>query len=1094
MREKRKEILKTIKGKEIQRAKDQCKKYIEIEEDDARVYVYLGYCHTEDKEYEESLRAYERARKCSNAEEVELEIVQGIGRVLVEEKKHFEKSEEEQNKEEEIVARVAEIYREQNKSEQAKKYLMYLLEMLRYAKIEKYRQVFEKNFNIGTEDTDKLDLEKREKLDVIAEYVDQRLKDFASCVKTLVETGGFSRPRSEISKNIRNLVDEQKETEKYIRYAAECGEEEEKALVEKIFENFVFYLGMKVYVDGKYLEGFAEGVMKGKRFGVPLERHRSFVQLVASDFLDMPLVIGTADEYKPFLYNVLSPTVVLLRFKEQKAVCYEMYAEMEEETGRSYRKKKQMISALQYQKRIEEKLQKDTEYRGEEELEEIREKYGRIHDASALMVILEEAARISSFAFIEEVLKKAERSGDWNICGGGDGGDVGEDGLIVEISDVGDVGDVSDIPNLHNLPNLSNLHNINGEHACVDSKNTDYVQHSLRSTDLFEASRDIVPYEKLFLIMEIDEMSVRLLSAHENIVHGRADKGLTILMNAERPIQSIRRKIRSSSELSIDQEISEKLDQIYGYAKFLTEYLNRIILLKSTPSKCENSSSTAPKDASEQEYFSEYSEHALRNKEISRTTMLDMFRHPVDRTNHYQRHMNSVTSYEKDSCATALAGLGDLHQERKNDYYLVGDLAHYLSKSRKRDEALVILEEYLRGRVYRNETHLFALSLRLLRETKRWHQMEMRCKELLTKQKTYRLEIALAEALSHQKKYTYALKIVQDVIRTEIARKSTDKQAEPEKLRTAQLFEIYLYIKSQNLALAEDRINAISKEDLNRTERTVLERYRKYAQAHEIRRAVHAEGITHVKNLISKYGNTSAIEDLAPPADKNTRNNQNENRDAPKISASEHAAQVIECYVVFLRYILTGASVPEELSVPEDAPRSPNDQERQEALITTAKLHLVLASAKGALEDPRVHKTVAGLLKQAASYGVSKTALETELVTRIVREEEIEGFYRGEKTSEETSAARVMLSLTCTPEDLPVAVREYARSTSLADAALMKLVGDALARGVICEGRAEDLETVFLHLCRRYRPEDAEVAEMYAALKSRNLKNTPGGD
>ncbi|OAG29458.1 hypothetical protein NEDG_00591 [Nematocida displodere] len=1019
MKERRREILRLIKQKDLEGAACKCKEYIDRDSDCAKVYIYLGYCYSELGRPNEALGEYRTAETCTDAEEVGTEVLQGMAKVFAEQQSYFEKPTSDQKYEEGIIIKVIHTYHAQDKQEQYAKYVHYLISIYEYTDTQKYIEAICKYLHIATDSpnlpaTESLDTEALPKLPITEEeqrrlitgYIRQRLREFHSKFKTLVESGAFSRAYSTVRENLSLIYKEHEEMEKYIAFLGEIDKKAGTRLfLSQLHHLYLPYLGTKVYSTPLALDAFVTVLVECVESKLNLENHLPLIKLIVSDYLDFSGTLGTLSEYKSLLYNTLSPTMVLLRFAERSSHCHAIYKDIEAEVGPAYPLKRQHFTAAIYKNQVNQKLGKDMVYTGTEEFQEMERLYTPITHPTPLKHIITDALSYTNFYFLETALKQAKAA----------------------------------------FPSLNTMHvsRSSGTSPCLSAQER-----------LLEAATGLFSLDILRYTAHIDALYIEMVTAHVHVFNGHTNKAYGILEDTHSLMDKARQDARDRSHLPLYAETFAAVDALYGYGKFLAEYITRI---------AETQGQSAPQTPGKRPslvvcaYSSEYGRHQLSQKYTEGLKPLSILKCPVNRFSPFFTHMVAFANYEKGNTSLGISMLQGLYEDRENDYHLVSDLAFCLSEQQQEPQALAILDGYLRGRVYREETHLFALSLQLLREAQEWQRVEMRCKDLLCKEKTYKVEMALAESLANQKKFAYALKVVTEIIK----REETKPALTSERLLSAHLFTIYLQIKTEDLENLDQQIDQIlPKATDNPNIYQTLLRYKKYICAKQIKTAIASEGLSTAVALLQKYRNTPST-----PTDS---------------SPLSCAISITDGYAAFLSHALERQNVSGP-KLTTEMPATLPDPEKQQLLNTSAKLALLHASIEGTLTNPHLHQRVAKYLKHSRAFGESKGALEAELIVRAAREEDVSRFYEGDRVSEETASARLFLSLLYRPNDLAPSAREYLKHSTLADAPLLQRVAQALAASTTTH--AEDLEVVFLHLCRRHSPEDKEIAWIYNELQ-----------
>ncbi|KAI5188601.1 hypothetical protein NECID01_0214 [Nematocida sp. AWRm77] len=1038
MKEQRREISKAIKAKDIVEAKRKCKEYLEIEEDDARVLLYLGYCYTELHEYGLAHSSYQKAKACTGAEEVAKEIALGLGKVFFQENQYFERPEASKKEEEHVILSCIGIYTEQKKALQKEAYILYLLEMYRYTDTEKYISAAETYLNLEENTPDKLTLPERDTVDILVGYVVQQLKGFRTGLKNLVEQGTFSKMQKEVQHSIDALlISKQTKTEKYCNQLLAQSTAAREYLLDKAWDLYIFYLCIKVYVRWESLNELSAFLELGRQNRRPLEQSALALKLLLSDYLDFPGVFGTLEEYKPCMYNTLSPTIISLRFPERKSQCYSMYESLEKETGFSYRLKKECITAEMYKETLLQNLSKNIGYTGEDVLQEIKDKHTPISCASALIKFLEPALKHAHFSFIGHIFQERENSSMHSSNAS----------LLTSLKHLEIRGTRLEEHSPSFLDTTKELWSIA---VCAD-KGAGACEGKDEGVGV-----DITEY---IYACKIDEIHVQLIHIHTAITQDRIEYAHSLLPETCTALDALRMHVRDTEDQRVHARAAERIDKLYAYGKFLVLYVNKAVACGPSPAEdlCLEES---PSSIAEHTYTSEYSARTFQRRSAPHLPPLSLLPHPVHSQCLYQQHMLGVHYYETGRPAQALSLLRGLYQENPDNYFLVSDLALYLNAAQSKLEAIGILDKYLRGRVIVHDTHLFSLSLELLREFKHWQRAEMRCKELLSLGYTYKVSMALAESLAHQKKPGYSLKVVQDVI---------SRETDLHRVASGKVFTVYLQIKTEEFEEAVQSIDALlADKSTPKTFFSMLSKYWKYAYASQLRTAITKDGMKKTLECIAQFGTPAPLSPLPS---------------TEAFSSLDYTVSVAQCYVSVLAHVFQHAPLSSTLSVPEVPEQAMPDTERQRLLVTTAKLHLLVSCARGNIKNPQVHKRVSAYLKQASIYGETNEALETELVLRLIREENLKEFYKGDRVSEETPSARVIQALLYTPSSLPASIREYAKFATLADASFLMVLARAIAEHPL-QSTKEDLETVFLHLSRRYSPDSSEIGWMYAQVQN----------
>lgn len=1045
MRERKKSIIRSIKKKEYNLARDQCKEYLEIEEEDAKVHMYMAYCYSQIEMYEDAYEWYKKTEKCVGAKEIAEEITLGIAAIFYKENKYFDRYAEKQKEEIDYIEKAIEIYKNQKKIEQQKEYVLYLLEIFAYTKIHSYLVLAKKYLEIeesDSNDPEKISLSSEEKKEVLFKYITQSLAQFHVNIQALIEQNEFTKSRVFVIEILKIHIERQKETEKYISIILK--KDGNNNFLLEIFDTYLSYLGLKVYIDSSAMNDVFTLLEIGNTAQKDMSAHIPMIELLCADYLDIPLIITSLQKYKGHGYNTLSPTVLLLRFPDRKEICYAVYTEFEQSLNTEYKMKRECLAVDIHKKDINERVLRDTQYKGEEEIRNMKEKHVFPSCPLSISIFLEEAYRTTHFPFLQSVLENA----------------FGYDMLSVSPQ--------------------SMLERIE------KSTRNPWLLCKVQSK-LFSLASVYLSFELPHIMLAIESLYIQLMYAHICIVNYKASNALYVLNQTSQRVEQYKHTIRNIQVSPEQQKIYARIDNVYAYGEFLARYLRKIAAAYKTDNEIYIGRKKVLNELYHKKkvkkrillfptaYTSPYSHKYLLERYSPELESIspDLFKYPNTTISPFLKHMIAMENTDPGGDPRiALDTFQMLYQNKPNDFFLVSDMTAYLSRTNREAKALFILEEYQRERINRQEYHLLLLSLQLSREAKNWQSVEKRCKEvLISTGYNYKVKMALSEALAEQRKYEYALSIAEEIIATE---KNFNNRV------SANIFLIYLSIRTGQIKDINNRIDELisesEKENASSFFVQTLIRYKKYICAKEIQNAIAVEGKTLTLSLLHTY--TSLLSTT---------------------TSSSHFYQfhLIDSYIQLVNHLFTGHSLDTFFSLPETVPQHLSEEQQQKMLITIAKLLLLSSSATDNLHNPQIHQKISSYLKQASSVlGKTKESLEIEYLVRIIRKENVSSFYQGEYLSERTSFTRVVHSLVYDAHSLPVSSREYVKTCTLLDMPFLRMIGHMLCQG----GNNfyvpyEDIETVFLHLCRLYLPDDPAVEQMYKRVKQEQReKNAPDGD
>ncbi|KAI5184324.1 hypothetical protein NEHOM01_0069 [Nematocida homosporus] len=1039
MQDRKKDILRCLKNCAFQEAIDRCQSYLDWEDDDPKIFFYWAYALSELQRPEEALQTYQKALKCPQSESIRSEVTLGIAKILFNAKSHFTKSLSDQQEEEAYITAAIQIYQSQQKEAQYKEYLFYLLEIHEHTNYEKYIAVAETHLNLHqVPNSSKLDITRPEIEDILFRYLKQSLLHANASIRSLVEEGVFSQSREAIIIQLSTIFAKQNKSNDYQALLRTTPTGNQRFLTD-LFDSYLRYLQMQAYAKPVELTTLLDLLNQALTDQISLQPYLALLKLLASDFLDLPGLLGTLADYKGYTYNTLSPTIFMLRFPTKRAQVATIYQSYEALGLKAYPLKREYISAHLYYDVLKEKLAHDSNYSSANELAHFQQLGISFTHPVSLSLLLDAILPTANFTCLRTILATTSlptTDTDTNHY---------IDSLVITPPP----------------PNAISTENI--------------LMHLLATTP------GLVPVLQSFnLTIELDALHVLMVQAHLCLSQGSFHPAYLILNSQSSRLELLRQQVRLLTDPAFSSTITAKVDTLYAYGKFLVEYNNKI-------------GSTAPPQPNTNPiltrvplltttYQSPYTYQTLNKLHSPAHTQLDLFPFPATNPNPFHRHLIAIHNFENNNRSLAISLLRDLYKHRPLDYFLVSDLSLLLSEAAQAAQARQILDRYLHGRVYRQEEHLLLLSLQLLREVREWQQAEQRAHDLLAiLPYHYKIKMALAESLAEQCKYGYADKIVQEIIQTEEQNPSPNQ----DQVLSAKTFSIYIKIKTGQLDNLTTTIQAVLATIPSPDSKffQILIKYQKHVYAKELQQTIKAEGMTNTHNLIKNYTNLPATTSITTTTTTNTSTNTTTDSPPAPISALSYTISLIDSYITLLSHHLSSAPLLHPPSLPDPLPVHLKEAEEQQLLITTGKLLFLLARATNRLTNPQIHQNIASYLKRAALFGETKEALEIEYILRIFRGEDVSTFYQGERISEESPFSRTVHSLIYRPSTIATNTREYLKHSTLASAPFLILI----ARTLISQKDQplyEDLENVFLHLSRRYLPNDPIVSDVFNYLKN----------
>ncbi|KAI5180397.1 hypothetical protein NEOKW01_0701 [Nematocida sp. AWRm80] len=1024
MKERKKAIAASLKRREIEEALTKCKEYLQYDDDDSKVYLWMGYCHAQLNNYSLALQAYNQAKQCTDHQETEKEVIYGIANLYTATNKYGDKFRTE--KEIEIQGLEAAINQAEidNKQEHLKRYILYILECYRYDNLDKYfLLVKEKVFN-SHKGTNSLNLEETKVLEILQDCTKEHLRQFTNQVKRMIEEQRFIQPRPQVQKELTAIIHQTKESlEEYTNYLFRHLEEKQEpnTFLSDIFDRYLFYLIMYTYTDYKGIIQLSKIVSIGVSKSISLEGSKYLLLLLLADYLDVSSTICKLEEFKKVSYNTLSPTVMFLRDPSNLEECYRFYQELSTLTGVEYRNKKEYIIGYMYRPRVSTGGETGIKYTAEKDLREIEEKYLQIKNKTSQLILIKPLLRTGNYHAIKNILSRRESE---------------TEETIERVSQL----------NIRPLT-IGTTEKENIIEIAINQLYNTLVPHF---TEL----------QNLSTIQKINEYYYDVINCHISILNNQVQKAYEYIRDNHTNIDILRVSVLHTNRYDKYLYITKRMESMYLYAQFVTRYINSIIRAHEKEIVIEHRYPSIIQD----NYISLFSNRYLRQLTLPEdTTVLEVLVYTANTSNTLQKHLLGYQNYEKGNIQIGLHLLEEALEEYPQNYQLVCDLSQLLANHlRYRNKAQYIINEYLREKEYQNDRHLLGISLELSRVNKNWQMVEKSAKELLLSEYSYKVKMALVESLSNQTKQNYALVVLQEILQEE-----TDTT----NIYSAEVYSIYLHLQTERLTGLDEKINTLLRTIPHQTGYSkILQQYKEYLYAKEIKEAITIKGPKYTEQLLDKYQQTIKEKEYK---DSTLTSNQSTYLDS--------IIDNIQVYLSIVSYLLQGISIPKSISVRRVSLEYVSMQERQMYLITQSKLFLLLASITGTLDSPEVHQQVSYLLKKANSEGKTKEALEVEVVLRYIRGEDISIFYKEETAPEKTPAMTLILSLLKDSPLLGVYSREYLKHTTILDAPLIFILLRRLLGRKSPKDR-EDVEAAYLHLCRRYSTEGKELCDFYKEI------------
>ncbi|KAI5190043.1 hypothetical protein NEMIN01_0828 [Nematocida minor] len=1066
MKKLRKIILNHIKTRDIEKALSTALDALEDEED-GKILFYAGYCYYLQNKYGKSVEYYKRALKLSVSPEDLLDIYKGLSKIYITYEFLYLDAKDIIEIEAALLA-VLKNAKDSEYTETEYSCIVFLSNIYLYNDIEKYMSFFS-TYCLRKDSIDSLAMKDRfeeEGHNMLKSYFMTRLRNFEKDLKSIVDSGGFSVCRKEIARKLECIIEKCLDLDKY--YSA-LVEKYPKIFLEEVANLYLLFLTTRTYSGYKSIGRLLLFIRELVCNGVEIE-NKAAVLMVLSDFLNIPAVLGEISHYKKVYYNTLSPTIRLLRFPNEKKVVLEIYQEMENALGLSYKLKKEYLDTLVLESMTKDEILSNRQYSIKSAIE--------LHHSEPSDNVKggcsNSPRKISHPRNILILMNYAMQSMNIKVM----------NDLLCSIYEEGPLGDdvLSECLQYEKIPKstLSVLGNEKTKEECASSQEskTDSTTAS-GLEDLSAASADSTQVIQAFLLKTMSSLysmdyyrdilfsyildiihskyHLNAIIQHAHVLENRTDGVCEYLIDNEKGIDMHRLYLNE-----IDR-YGSVFDRVYGYHKFLCEYINKIV-----------KNQIAEENINTAEYKSVYSKEYLGCKRSRDMQELNLYKYTVNANIEYFRHLLAISNYEKNRKEISLMLLRELYQERSHDYYLINDLALILTE---KNESIHFVDKYLRTAHSMDSTNLFLISMKYHKKQGNWEIVERRAKEILAQKYEYKIKMALAEALSVQKKYKYAIKIVEEVESDEMEKnqtkthelsemsilsKSTITDESSSRLASVRIFKAYLHIKIGKLEEALEIINALLEENLEESKKNKAIQYKKYIHAIQIREAICTEEVESVLKITEEYSKLKR-----------------------KCSGDEKWTEmgaiigISDAYVELVDKILkneTGAEnrLTEYLSTDD-----------QQELITLSKLLLLLASVNNELNNPVLHNAVSHCIKKANLQGETKESLEVELLLRMIRDEDIEDYYQDSRKSEETPFARILLSILYDPTSLAPITREYLKSTTIMDTEMLKVLAKIISEQNNPRDNA-DLEAIFLHLCRRYSAEEKEVNWLYKLLKIKN--------
>ncbi|KAI5156270.1 hypothetical protein NEPAR05_0431 [Nematocida parisii] len=1025
MKKQRKLILKYIKENKINQALGEAISTIEYYDPDYKIHFYAGYCYYMDKNHPSAVEHYKKALSLSSTPEESFEVYKGLSKIYIEYEYLYIEEEKKKEIEEVLLFTLCNV-KDKMYTAHEKKTVVFLLNLYLYNDIDKYTDAFIKYCMQEICTSGEICMNEDFKDDgffMLKEYFNERLKHFNRDLKSIVDSGCFSKERKDIIKELQSIL--AKADDLYLYYpelVRVLGNE----FVESVCDGYLLYLTMHAYSNLAKVPAVVSLVSYILAKGIKI-KDDSVILMILSDFLDIPTILGVSATYKKIYYNTLSPTILLLRFpnnQETMQCVLEVYKEMQESLDIEYNLKIEYVSTLLIDHTVQNDVLTDREYSLSSAVSAVYPEIKMaISCATNILILLGSALEAMNVTVINEVLQNSSSN-------------LPVDSILEAFLKIEKIS-----PSITGALNKETKQNPEGIADKISqlsltgmSIDCEGIKENLLLIGVM--AYKILFYREFLFEYVIERINanyhVNIVKKHMKLLSGNIEEVYEYLVQHEDQLHEYRAYLgQTGTNIG-------KFEMIYSYHKFACEYINKAL-----------SGSTGIEVPGD--YISIYSKQHMGQAAIPNGSSVCLYKYPVDENISHFKHLMAVNNYEKGNKTMSLMLLKELHTARPHDYYILCDLGAILAES---NETLHLVDTYLRIAQNISSPHLFLLSMQYHKKQKIWEMVERRAKEVLMFGYDYIIKMTLVEALSEEKKYKYAIKTASEI--EEVEKKSPSSSV----LVSVQIFMVYLYIKIDELVRAEEIIDMLLEKELKEAEKTKVLQYKKHLYALRIQTAIKKEEPEDVLGLTKAYQLLSSTEQCS---------------DEP--TEIDRTTAISDAYATLLEKVLTKDPSPCA------EPKLYLDTDDQQELITVSKLLLTYASVSNQLENPAIHSVILNCIKKANLQGETRDALEVELLLRIVRDEDVQHYYEEDKKSEETPFARVILSLLYYPADLAATTREYLKNTTLADMDVILMLAHIVAEQKNPRNTA-DLEAMFLHLCRKYTPDSSEVRWLYELLKN----------
>lgn len=805
MKAQRKLILNYIKSNEIEKALEAALDTIENDDLDYKVCFYAGYCYFLQNNYKEAIKYYKKAQSLATTENEHLESSKGLSKIYITYDYLYLDSDS-KNEVEKVLLSTLKNRANTAYTELEKASITFLLNLYLYNDIDKYMDLF---FTFCTDTSinsnGKIVLNdnyKEEGFSLLKEYFIVRLRNFERALKDIVDSGSFSKPRTDLIAELVPILDRYTGLKDYYKVLLDIYSNK---FLSEIADAYLLYLTFRTYTTYSSLHELLLFIEELFEKDIKLV-DESVILMVLSDFMNSPTVLGTSATYKKILYNTLSPTILLIRFAKREETGNDLlniYGEIEVALNISYSMKKEYISTLMLKDSAEQEILTNRDYSILDGIDKLS-----ISHRINMAVLVESAMKSMNIKVLVDLFSIYREE---NIT----------DHIVEWCLDLENMpSSIKTVLGLYRNQNEKLKKDESLEETSEQVKKI--AKHVYRTNNYKNTIRD-------HLLNNINsQYYLNGVRMHMKILNKEIEEVYKYLTETEKSLDEYRLYLNEINALV------ERFDLVYSYHKFLCEYTNKAI---------KSSSEKKVEQGSLNKYISIYSKEYLVRENLLPLDLLTRYKYPVDKNIFCFRHLIAINNYEKENKSISLVLLKELYEERPQDYYVANDLGVCLVEM---NQSITPIDKYLRDVQNINNSHLLEISMHYHRRQSNWEIVERRAKEILVFGYDYVVKMALVEALSEQKKYKYAVKIIREL--------EEESKEINYRTNTVRVFMIYLYIKIDKFEEAQKMIDLLLQEkELGTEERNRAIQYKKYICATLLQRAVATEETEEVLKIADTY-------------------------------------------------------------------------------------------------------------------------------------------------------------------------------------------------------------------------------------------------